>query len=131
MIHFGAASVKRHLGLTNDEKLLGFLTDTAGHLTHGQKELMVKVKLCTQNESRSSHPSVRKKKKTFTGVRDLLKQSQNLDCKSSSELTQPLYMMRLKPHDLRTYPEKFGHAIASYIQKTPEAALLKSLVNLS
>ena len=119
MCHFGSRSVKRHMAISNDEQLVRYLTDLAGYLSREQKEQLVSVKLTTQKASRSSHPTSCERKKTCTGLKNLLKQSQNLGCKRKA-----LYLTIQgcsSPICLRTYTAKFGRALAQFVRNNPES----------
>ena len=117
MGHFGQLSCKRHVGFSNARSFLESITARGGFLTNEQRELMTKHVLAKQNQNRS-----RFGKRTFSGVKKNLKQSQTLDKIShwlelSHCCAQKLslgFCRTLWKSDLRTYPRKFGLTIADY-----------------
>ena len=72
---FGQLSSKRHIGFSNARSLLAAITAKGGYMSVAERENMTKVALATHNSSKSKFG-----RRTFTGVKKRLKQSQIPDC---------------------------------------------------
>ena len=67
--------MKRHLGFSNADNFIRWLSSVAGYLSKEEKSTLVSCKLAVQKANRSRHA----KPKQFTGVKKLLKSSQTLE----------------------------------------------------
>ena len=73
MAHFGQLSAKKHVGFSNAKSLLAAITARAGYLSNVDREMMTKHVLAKSSQNRSKFA-----KKSFSGVKKNLKQSQTL-----------------------------------------------------
>ena len=73
MAHFGQLSAKKHIGFSNAQSLLRAIASRAGYLSVADREKMTKTVIAKNSQNRSKFA-----KKSFTGVKKNLKQSQTL-----------------------------------------------------
>ena len=73
---FKGPSPKRHLGWSNDEEFMQQLMTRGGYLSSAERQRLGESKLCKKSQ-RQGRP-------TFTGCKQLLKQSQSFICNTAA-----------------------------------------------